>query len=75
LACPPTERDDQAFAANLSDGDLNFSSLGGGDEFLLESAQAALLVLTNQFADILAGRAPIAGGDLPFDVFFESFGE
>ena len=63
------------FAANLGDGDFNFSSLGGGDEFLLKTAQAALLVLADEFADVLAGRAPIAGGDLSFDVFFQSFGK
>ena len=32
-------------------------------------------VLTNQLADVFTGSAPIAGGDLPFYVFLESFGE
>ena len=72
---PLTEHSDQTFATNLGDGEFNFSSLGGGYEFVLEIAEAALFVPPNQFADVLARRAPVAGSDLPFDVFLQSFRE
>ena len=70
-----TEDGDQTFAANLGNRKLNPSSLSGGDQFLLKIAQAALFVPANQFADVLAGRAPISGSDLPLDVFLWSFGK
>ena len=66
---------EQAFAANLGQGDFDFRSFGGGDQFLLEIAEASLFVLTDELADVLAGRAPIAGGDLTFDILFQGFGE
>src|ERR1019366_4089970 len=33
------------------------------------------LVLADQFADVLAGRAPVPGVDLALDVLLESFGK
>jgi hypothetical protein len=75
LARPPAERGDQTFAANFGYGDFNFSSLGSSYEFLLEIAEAAGFILTDEFADVFAGRSPVSGGDLAFDVFLERFGE
>jgi hypothetical protein len=66
---------EQAFAADLGQGDFEFRSLGSSDEFLLEIPEPAFFVLTNEFADILAGRAPIAGSDLAFDILFQRFGK
>ena len=69
------ESGDEAFATDFGKRDFNFRSLGGGDEFLFEIAEAAFLILTNEFADVLAGRAPITRSDLAFDVLFQGFGE
>ena len=42
---------------------------------MFEVAEAAFLVLANQFADILAWRTPVARSNLPFYIFLEGFGE
>jgi hypothetical protein len=42
---------------------------------LFEISKATFFVLTNQFADIFTGSAPIAGGNLPFYIFLEGLGE
>jgi hypothetical protein len=65
----------EAFAANFGYAKFYFGTLGRGDEARFEVAEAACFVLTDEFADVLARRAPIAGSDLAFDVFFECFRE
>jgi hypothetical protein len=74
LAGAGAEGSDQAFAADFGQRDFEFRSLGGGDEFLLEVAEAAFFVLADELANVFAGRAPIAGSDLAFDVLFQGFG-
>jgi hypothetical protein len=69
------ERGDQALAANFGEGYFDFWSLGGSNELLFEIYKAAFLVLANQFADILAGRTPVARSNLPFYILLEGFGE
>jgi hypothetical protein len=73
LARPAAECGYQAFAADFGDGNFNFPSPSGGYELPLEITEAPCFVLTDEFADVLAGRTPIAGSNLPFNVFFQSF--
>jgi len=60
--------DRRPFLRISAKGEFNLRTLGGSHQFLLQIAQAALFVLTNQFADIFAGCAPVAGSYLSFDV-------
>jgi hypothetical protein len=69
------ESANEAFAANFSYAQFYFGTLGGGDKAGFEIAEAAGFVLTDEFADILAGSSPISGSDLALDVFFECFRE
>ncbi len=64
----------EALAANFSDSEFNLRSLRGGNQARFQIAEPSFFVLANQLADLLAGRAPVAGGYLAFDVFFEGFG-
>lgn len=70
-----TQRGDQALAANLGHRDFDFLPFGRSSKFLLESAQAPVFVLTNEFPNIFTGRSPVASCDLPFHIFFQSFRE
>jgi hypothetical protein len=40
---------------------VDLTAGGGGDQFRLQIAKAALFVLPDQFPDVLAGGAPVAG--------------
>src|ERR1035441_7761250 len=64
---PFTQGRYQSFLADL--GHLHFKcrACDSGEELLLQVAQPPLLVLSDQLADVLAGRAPVTGIDLVLD--------
>ena len=52
-----------------------FGPLAAATSSCLEIAEAAFFVLPDEFADVLAGCAPIAGGHLSFYIFLQRLGE
>jgi hypothetical protein len=60
--------------ADFLDRELKLSSPRRGQHVLLQTAEAAFLVLTNQCAKILARSTPITGG-LPLDILLQRFRE
>src|SRR6266404_3776296 len=61
---PFTKRANKPSLANLRYRKFNLRSLRSRDQVLFEISKATFFVLTNQFADIFTGSAPIAGGNL-----------
>ena len=68
------EGGNQALAANVRDGKFDLSAFGGCQQFLLEISQAAFFVLTDQFADVFAGRAQSPEATCPSTYSFSASG-